>query len=117
MEKIKFDLLFEVAEEAKRYSYQKLYKNKTQKLLKKKGKELRENGVVFSELNKAQRKELGFGKFSKEDKEKYGLIPHWLFYLLPKKEKLISISGVKKLRKDADDDQRFGYVAYFFDKE
>lgn len=67
--------------------------------------------VDITKLTKRQMDDLGFGKWSKEDRMR--LIPLWLFKWLPETIISKSISGDIKLKKsEMDTDNRFGYLAY-----
>lgn len=65
-----------------------------------------------ADLTEAEMRELGFGKWSKEDP--MSLIPLWLFPFLPDEVDCGSISGEKRILKksEMDNDHRFGCLAY-----
>jgi len=65
-----------------------------------------------ADLTEAEMRELGFGKWSKEDP--MFLIPLWLFPFLPDEVDCGSISGEKRILKksEMDNDHRFGCLAY-----
>jgi hypothetical protein len=65
----------------------------------------------FKELTSQELKLLRFADFDDNTKN---LIPLWLFRVLPDDIKLESFRGETCLKKDADDDIRFGCTVYRF---
>lgn len=74
--------------------------------------EFLKQNVDFTKLSDEEYKMLGFQDWDEETKN---LIPLWLFRLLPDETPLRSFCGSKELKKDADDDVRFGCTAYVLD--
>jgi len=72
-------------------------------------KKFLENEIDFSELSEKELQLLGFSTFNESCKN---LIPPWIFRLLPNNTRLVSFNGEMKIKKDADDDVRFGVTAY-----
>ena len=68
-----------------------------------------EENINFAELTKNELKMLRFVDFDKSNKN---LIPLWLFRILPDHTKVKCFNGERTTVKDADDDIRFGCVAY-----
>ena len=68
-----------------------------------------EENINFAELTKNELKMLRFVDFDKSNKN---LIPLWLFRILPDHTKVKCFNGERTTVKDADDDVRFGCVAY-----
>ena len=68
-----------------------------------------EEEINFAELTKDELKMLRFADFNKDNKN---LIPLWLFRILPDHTKVKCLNGEQITVKDADDDVRFGCVAY-----
>lgn len=69
--------------------------------------------IDYTQITSEELLGVGFRYWDKE--EKHLLIPIWLFRLLPDDEKLYSpLSGshIIELKKDCDEDCRFGCVAY-----
>ena len=77
--------------------------------IKKVKKAFSEEDINFAELTKDELKMLRFVDFDKSNKN---LIPLWLFRILPDHTKVKCFNGERTTVKDADDDIRFGCVAY-----
>lgn len=65
--------------------------------------------IDWSELSDEEYKLLRFKDWDETTKN---IIPLWLFRLLPDSTELVSFSGEKTTVENADDDIRFGCVAY-----
>ena len=68
-----------------------------------------EENINFAELAQDELKMLRFADFNEDNKN---LIPLWLFRILPDHTKVKCFNGERTTVKDADDDVRFGCVAY-----
>lgn len=66
----------------------------------------------FNNLTDEELKLLRFRDFDDNSKN---LIPLWIFRILDEDTKLISFSGKRCIKKDADDDIRYGCTAYMLD--
>lgn len=113
-----FQELVEMTEEFAKSSIDDLYHSEEKKeearLLRERYKN---HPLKFEDLNLEQRRELGFGTWSKETGE-CELIPLWVFRLLDPEQVLICPLYFPKkdidLVKNCDDDVRGGMVAYQF---
>lgn len=98
-----------------------LYKNRTPDLVYKEVFERLDKlkshytslNIDYTQIMSEDLRSVGFTYWDEE--EKHLLIPIWLFRLLPDDEKLyspLSESHIIELKKDCDDDYRFGCVAF-----
>ena len=77
--------------------------------IKKAKKAFSDEDINFAELTQDELKMLRFADFNEDNKN---LIPLWLFRILPDHTKVKCFNGERTTVKDADDDVRFGCVAY-----
>lgn len=121
MKKLKkdFDGLVQILKPLQELSIDALYKKKDSYFEKIKSKLVKAgfSDQTFKDLTVEQRRELKFGTWSKESVEN-GLIPLYIFKLLDDQTLLYcplsSASNKTETRSNADDDTRFGCVAYEF---
>jgi hypothetical protein len=119
MKKELFEKFKDITKELSLISIQELYK-KDELFFKHFKNALKKYNIDLKELNQEQRVELNFGTWD-NNSEKNGLIPLYIFYLLEDDIKLICPLKNKEnqllLKKEGDDDTRFGCVAYEFYRE